>query len=936
MLASIASIEARKVSRRAATASSPRRFVTRFFECFDFMSEPTPVLSQRPPRKPEILAPAGDRDSLVAALRGGADAVYFGLDLGFNARARAANFTLEGLPATIAAIHRSGAKAYLTLNTLVFETELERVLELVRAIAEAGADAIIVQDPAICRLARAICPELHVHASTQMTISSAYAARFAEGLGVTRVVVPRELSVKEIEAFRAGSSLEVEVFVHGALCVSWSGQCLTSEAWSGRSANRGQCAQSCRLPYSLKVDNVERDLGEVKYLLSPKDLAGARAVPELARLGVAGLKIEGRQKGRVYVATAVEGYRKLVDGLDEAMAAPVEVQERFRTDLAAMTLSYTRGFSDGFLGGSDHQTLVEGCFPKHRGALLGRVERLERESVVVAPDIARPWTGALGVPDSVERPVGALGTPSAALGGFAGSETDSSGPRLARVEPRAGMGVVFDSGQPESKSEPGGPIFEVERRGGRYVLRFGDPGPDLERVRVGQRVWITGDPEIQRRVERDVASGMPDERLPVRLIVRGVEGAPLSVTASHGAVIVTLEGTNRLAPARSGGIDQKLLEEKLGAFGGTPFHLASLDASAVAPGLHLPVSELKGLRRELVARLTLELDRGESPRRTFAVTLDQMRDDARNLLPTWVADAARQAMPRVIPLCRTEAQLEAAIAVGRDAIPSVELDFMELVGLKRAVDRARDAGLGVTIATLRVEKPLEDSYFEGVASLAPDALLVRHWSGFERAREQRPDLVLHGDFSLNVTNSLTALHLLGAGLRSITPGYDLDADQLRALLDQLPAAAITIPLWHRVPAFHTEHCVYSHLLSNGRDFRTCGRPCESHKIALVDEKRHDHPVIVDAGCRNTVFDGKPQSHARLAMEWVTRGITRFRVEFLREDRAGAERILRLTRDLLAGESAVDAFLQKTGARDHIGIGEGRMKTLSASSTDESP
>ncbi|HET7500604.1 MAG TPA: peptidase U32 family protein, partial [Kofleriaceae bacterium] len=222
-------------------------------------------------RGPEILAPAGAPDTLAAALAAGADAVYFGLDDGFNARARAANFRSDTLAETVAWIHRAGVRAYVAFNTLVFEPELAVVEELIRRVAVAGADAIIVQDPAVALLARAICPALEVHASTQMTASSPAAAELLRGLGIVRVVVPRELSLDDIRQYAAGTALPLEVFVHGALCVSWSGQCLSSEAWGGRSANRGQCAQSCRLPYQLILDGHERDLGDVTYLLSPKD-----------------------------------------------------------------------------------------------------------------------------------------------------------------------------------------------------------------------------------------------------------------------------------------------------------------------------------------------------------------------------------------------------------------------------------------------------------------------------------------------------------------------------------------------------------------------------------------------------------------------------------------------------------------------------------------
>jgi putative protease len=888
-------------------------------------------------KKPEVLAPAGDLDALKAALAAGADAVYFGLQEGFNARARTGNFALADLAATVARVHRAGARAYLAVNTLVFEPELPFVETVLRRAAESGVDALIVQDPAVAVLARALCPglagdatdlavhatDLAVHASTQMTISSPEGAAFAASLGAVRVVVPRELSVDEIRRFAEKSDVALEVFIHGALCVAWSGQCLTSEAWGGRSANRGQCAQSCRMPYELVLDGEVRELGEVAYLLSPKDLAGLRAVGDLAATGVASLKIEGRQKGAAYVATTTAMYRAWVDAVTSEGGAGAAGAEAARRDLLRTSLVYTRGFGDGFLGGSDHQTLVEGRFPKHRGVLLGRVAEVSRGAVVVEPHPdGRPWTGGRAADATPSAPVG---TPSAALAGFGGAGDASEGPRAAAIEPRAGMGVVFDAGHPEDPREPGGPIFAVEPiRGGVWRLRFGQPGPDLARVAPGQRVWVTSDPAIVRDTERVLAADEPEGRIAVALTAIGRAGAPLVVRAVARDAQAEAASTVALAPAAGAGLGAGLLREKLAAFGGTPFRLDVMDLTALAPGLHLPVSELKTIRRTLVAALLPQIERGLA--RTIAPEpqVQRLRAAARRLRPS------RWATPRdaeLVTLCRTDAQLDAVIASGAHA---VELDWMELVGLGRAVRRARDAGLHVTLATVRVQKPGEETYDRRLAALAPDAVLVRHWGAlvhFQAMADDPHRPLLHGDFSLNVTNSITAAELFDRGLDTLTAAHDLDREQLLALLDAAPAERFTVVLHHRIATFHTEHCVYAHLLSEGRDFRTCGRPCEHHEVALRDHTGRTHPVIVDVGCRNTVFNDEVQSAAALVPELVARGVRRFRVELVRESFDETARVLTVYRELLAGRIAPAEAVARAHAKAHYGVSRAPMELM---------
>src|SRR5215217_7019899 len=239
--------------------------------------------------KPEIMSPAGYWPQLQAAIEAGADACYFGLKH-FSARAKV-GFALDELPEVMRTLHQRGVKGYVTFNTLVFDHELGAAAESLAAIAATDADAIIVQDVGIAQLARQIAPELEIHGSTQMSITSAEGVELARRFGVTRVVLARELSIQDIRAIRAATDCELEMFVHGALCVSYSGQCFSSEAWGGRSANRGQCAQACRLPYELIVDAQLQLLGSARYLLSPEDLYALHQLPEIVQLGVSALKI---------------------------------------------------------------------------------------------------------------------------------------------------------------------------------------------------------------------------------------------------------------------------------------------------------------------------------------------------------------------------------------------------------------------------------------------------------------------------------------------------------------------------------------------------------------------------------------------------------------------------------------------------------------------
>lgn len=828
--------------------------------------------------RPEVLAPAGSRDAMEAAVRAGADAVYFGLQ-GFNARARAQNFDLGELEQTMRFLHERGVRGYVTLNTLVFDDELEALANAVRACAAAGVDAVIVQDLGVAKLARAIAPGLPVHASTQMTCTDAGSALFAKELGATRVILARELSASEIAKIRAESGVDVEVFVHGALCISYSGQCLTSEAIGGRSANRGACAQACRLPYELVVDGELVPTDERAYLLSPGDLESSALVGELVQAGVSSLKIEGRLKGPEYVAATTHLYRTAVDAAFGAGAPPTEAERRDALQ------TFTRGSGPGFFAGVDHQRLVEGRSCDHRGLLVGELREVSRGR-------GRTWL-------------------SLALGAS-----------LSR-----GDGVLVEGGL-ASEGEIGGRVWALEVAGesvetaeaGQLARVWLGPDTPVGELRPGRRVHKTSAPGVGKRIFARAAKGGRLEGRKTALSMRaaGAIGAPFVLEAATAAgVRARVVGDAAIELARSAPLDDAALRDKLGRLGDTPYELGALD-NALPPGVIVPVSSLNRARRALVAALDAAV---KAAREITDVGVSE-----------WIERAAPSGKapppPGLFVLCRTLEQARAAIDAGADG---VYLDFLELTGTGEALRalRAGPGGAFVGVAPPRIRKPGEAKIDRYLASLAPDATLVR---GLGALRELGHDSgasegLFVGDFSLNVTNRVTAAEVLARGLSAFTPSFDLDSAQLLALARTSFGPYMEVVLHHPMALFHMEHCVIAALLSTGRDYKTCGRPCDRHRVSLRDRAGMDHPVEADVGCRNTVFHAKPQSAVQLLPELARAGVRRFRIELVREDEAEVARVVAAYRQAIGDPARASTVWKELRTESGYGIVRGSLRVI---------
>ena len=836
--------------------------------------------------KPEVLAPAGGWECAKAAVENGADAIYFGVGR-FNARVRADNFVADDLPKLMRFLHRRGVRGYVTFNTLIFSDELAEAASELRRIIAAGVDAAIVQDVGIVRLIREISPDFPVHASTQMTISSADGVRFARELGASLAVLSREVNVRELAAIVArgnaepAQALPLELFVHGALCVAYSGQCLTSESLGGRSANRGECAQACRLPYELICDGEKVPLGARRYLLSPRDLCGIEMLPALMRLGVRSLKIEGRLKSPEYVAAITRAYRDCVDRI-HSMAAdgvPAETLDAFAKQLReqhgyALEMAFSRGLHTGWLRGVNNRELVHARFGKKRGVFLGTVSGFGRDGVFVR--LAAPL--------------------------------------------KSGDGVVFDAGTPEEKEE-GGYVYGVEKARGNdeVFVRFARAGIRWERVRRGDKLWKTADPALESEIRETYAGDAPRWARKVNMRVVAEIGSPLRASCDDGCgheVYAALG--DPLVPATNKPATDAWLREQFGRLGGTGYYLAgwesSLEKSPDVSAPMVPASVANKLRRELIAQL--DSARENSVKWTISGEPPASLREEKFSFP-------QKGAPELIPVVRELAQLDAALAFGAKTIYAEFENPRDYAVAAARVHAVPGAEFWAQPPRIFKEADDEAGILRIVRECGADGFLVRahkHLYAFAGTR-------LRGDFSLNVANHLTAEYFLRErGLERITASYDMDFEQLRALLAHVPAPEkIEITLHQHMPMFHMEHCVFCTFLSEGKDFRDCGRPCEKHIVRLRDRTGLEHLVKADAGCRNTVYNARAQTGAEFFSEIRDAGVRFFRVEFVDESPALTSEILGRYRDLLAGKIDGNALWRGLRLESKLGVTRGTLK-----------
>ncbi len=823
----------------------------------------------------ELLLPVGQKEMAEAAIQNGADAIYVGFP-GFNARGRSYDFELEELKTIIEMCHLNGVKVNLAFNIVIFENELPAVVEAIKKVLPLKPDALIVQDLGLVRIIKAMYPEQAVHGSTQMTITNDLAIELLEDLNIRRFVLGRENSLSEIRLITERTKKELEVFVHGALCVSYSGQCFTSETLEGRSANRGQCAQSCRFGYELIVDGEKKNLVDKKHLVSPHDLCGLAEIPELMKLGVKSFKVEGRLKSPDYVAQVAKSFRLAIDKTirNNFLSSELVVFEKNK-----MEVEYSRGFFPGWLHGVNHQELVAGTFASHRGLEIGKIISVNRNAITIEL-----------------------------------SQT--------RIDIENGDGLLWF----ESTAKKGSSVYASRLSGKIITVEFSN-STVVSQTAVGSLVYLNHDKSQKKEIEKSLNDKNTFKKIAVQVTLTLEEGQPLVAEVQDDRFTFKLSTDGALVKAQKQPLNQEMLFDEFSSLANTVFKLEPKSFTTnltQASSLFLNHKEIKNLRQNLFAELS-HLRKQNKIETQSPVTLKDLDLSKKPPVTPALLDNSFSQVGLNVLLRNKDQVAELALAIEAGAIKASQLrtvclDFEFGRDYQKSVDRLKALQLKVGIATTRILKPQEYINLKIIHSLNPDFILIRNLGALYYFKNiQKFNGELKGDFSLNVTNHQSFNYLIQKGLDTVCLSYDLNLEQMKALLQNIDSSKAEVTIHQSMPSFHMEHCVFAAFLSKGKSYKDCGKPCEKHKVQLKDEFGHFHWIKPDQECRNTMFNSSAQTALPYLDSWKILGLGEIRFEALHE--LGNELIRKIKNyvDVLQGHKNVNEALKDLKTTELYGL-----------------
>ena len=836
--------------------------------------------------RPELLAPAGGRESLVAAVENGCDAVYLGARI-LSARASATNFAFGELVDAVDYAHLRGVRVYVTVNTLVKDSEIMDAADLLCHLDNLGVDSVIVQDMGLLSLARLVVPGLPVHASTQMTVHNSEGARFLQARGVKRVVLAREMTLGEIELVRQNTEVEIETFVHGALCISYSGQCLLSSMIGGRSGNRGVCAQPCRKRYELRTAGrrVETD-GE--YILSPKDLNVSRILPELIGAGVDSLKIEGRLKRPEYVACAVRIYRRLIDRyVEDPSGYFVSDDELFR--LAQL---FNRGFTEAYLGKNPRGTLMSRIRPHNRGIRVGTVTGRDQR----AGRISVKLSGRLNIGDGIGIDEAVRTVRNAGDSGNTGNVGT------------AGVGMIV------RQMYEGGRWVDTAGAGTVVEILSGVPAP------VGSAVHKTLDRQLMDALRRTFTSPTPIRKVPVVIRAKAAVGFPFELEIKDkNSNRVCVHSEYVIERAIRDPTTKEQIVRQLTKLGKTVFEVADISIG-IEGEVFIPVSQLNLVRNDAVSRLeSARIRRVRRGHDTCAIPPTHTHNQVPT--PTY-ASAARPANttepPAPAPIHKAGGPVNTLLAVSTNTLAGVKnairggADAIYLGGeryrekvradggapdLEAAVKCAHQEGRRIYVNTPRIVKDSGMGNMAEILSRAKtlgfDGALASNHGVFRLAMEIGLEVI--ADMPLNTFNrrSLGFWAEHGAKMAVLSP--ELTLVEIREIA---PHGVVECVVHGRLTLMESEHCVVGGILGGEAD--ECAAPCEAGCFELVDEKGYVFPLRMDMDCRTHLLNSKELCMIDQVSGIVEAGVSSIRIDATEIGSEHIQEITRLYRNAIDG------------------------------------
>ncbi|MFM8567583.1 MAG: DUF3656 domain-containing protein [Gemmatimonadota bacterium] len=822
-----------------------------------------------PRQIPELLAPAGSLEAVRAAVANGADAVYCGASR-FNARDDGAQLSLDDLEQACLLAHERGARIYLTLNVLIKPHELTEALLYLGECIDRGIDAAIVQDVGLIRLIAKAYPGFEVHGSTQMTVHDVAGARVMQQLGIDRIVLARENSLDDIREIRAAvPGLGLETFVHGALCISYSGQCYMSGMISERSANRGSCAQSCRKDYLLHdaATGAELDRG---YLISAKDLGAWEHLDAIADAGIGCLKIEGRKKKPEFVATVTKGYREFLGQVRDGVFAPPTFEA-----VQPLVQIFSRGSTGGMYGGREGRSYITRTQPDNRGVELGTVVGFEDGAVVV----------------EVRAPI---------------AERDGLG-----FEPPGG-------GHLESVGFAAGPVRTLRHVDGVWrqsvVAR--------QRVAVGWTVVRSSQAallEAARASFADVGRVARRRRVPLTVRCFGAPGAPLKAILRAGDHDVTVRSDVPLAPATARSLDVAQLREQWGRLGETPFVLSEVDAAGLAAGCFLPVRELNRMRQAAVEEL-LNLRQWDAE--AALGTRELLVEEVVRSVPRQSAVVDGEPATLVAEVWRV-ADGYAALKAGAGEIvldPFLRHPFPSQTAVRELAAAVEAAGARFRLRTPTICRPEDRRKLDKWLALGTP-ILTGHLGHLHELAAAGRDV--SADYAVNCFNPHTAAELFALGARRITPSIELTVEELAAVAEPWEGVGFEVVVFGRPEGMTLEHCVLN--AAFGRTPTHCRDLCtQTHRdTRLTDPAGYVFPVATDYACRNRLLHSRPIDGTEFLPRLWAAGLRRHRLLFNMpdDDVAAVTRAFHAALDEVAAGAApgraVRALLDGAFTRGHF-------------------